>query len=347
MDDARDGYSLRAAAAADRPAVRDLIAAANEFDGVPLAITLEEVEQDLDDEDVVLATDTRVAVDGDGALIGYAFTFHIPSDANEERCYVFGDVHPSWRRRGVGGALMTWAVERASEQLLASDHDLPRSIRIDAYDYCEADHRLAARHGFVPVRYFEELLRPLTDLPPEPSPGVIAGLRIVPWPVDRSEEIRAEKNAAFADHWGSTPTSPSNWQEMTRGHGAFLDASFVCVDADDRIVAHCLNSRYPEDDGLLGRSDGWISSLGTLREWRGRGVASALIASSLHAFARAGLTHASIGVDSDSPTGAARLYRALGFEPRQRSITHQLDVPVSRRGQVAGSDTTTGGHVTS
>ena len=335
MDDVREGYSLRAATAADRPAVRDLIAAANEFDGVPLATTLEEIEQDLDDETVVLATDSRVAVDAEGAVIGYAFTYHLPSDESEERCYVFGDVHPTWRRRGVGGALMTWAVARAREQLLVSAHDLPRSIRVDAYDYCEADHRLFARHGFVPVRYFEELLRPLTDLLPEPSPGAIAGLRIVPWPTDRSEEIRAEKNTAFADHWGSTPTSPTNWEEMTSGHGAFLDCSFVCVDADDRIVAHCLNARYPEDDALIGRSDGWISSLGTLREWRGRGVASALIATSLHAFARAGLTHASIGVDSDSPTGAARLYRALGFEPRQRSITHQLDVPVSRPGQVA------------
>ena len=40
-------------------------------------------------------------------------------------------------------------------------------------------------------------------------------------------------------------------------------------------------------------------------------------------FVAAGLSHASIGVDGDSPTGAARLYRSLGFEPRQRSITHE------------------------
>ncbi|MEY4339879.1 MAG: hypothetical protein RLZ14_1729, partial [Actinomycetota bacterium] len=88
----------------------------------------------------------------------------------------------------------------------------------------------------------------------------------------------------------------------------------------------CLNKRYEADDKLLGRRDAWIDNLGTLPEWRGRGVATALIAASLHAFTAEGLTHASIGVDSENPSGAARLYRALGFAPVRRSITHQLQV---------------------
>ena len=73
-----------------------------------------------------------------------------------------------------------------------------------------------------------------------------------------------------------------------------------------------------------------INNLGTLPEWRGCGVASTLIASSLRAFAAEGLTHASIGVDSENPSGAARLYRALGFEPVRRTMTHQLEIRRSR-----------------
>jgi hypothetical protein len=38
------------------------------------------------------------------------------------------------------------------------------------------------------------------------------------------------------------------------------------------------------------------------------------------------LTHASLGVDSDSPTGAAKLYRGLGFELSQRLITRQITI---------------------
>ena len=135
------------------------------------------------------------------------------------------------------------------------------------------------------------------------------------------------KNAAFADHWGSTPTSEHHWGQMTTGYGARLDLSFVALDDDGAVVGHCLCKRFEADDELIGRSDGWVDSLGTLREWRGRGVASGLIAHALHAFAAAGLTHASIGVDSENPTGAARLYRGLGFEPRTRRITYEIALP--------------------
>jgi ribosomal protein S18 acetylase RimI-like enzyme len=168
-------------------------------------------------------------------------------------------------------------------------------------------------------------LRPMTpaDLP---AVGVIDGVRVLPWDDERFEEIRQVRNIAFIDHWGSTPLTPEFWAQHTRGHGARQDLSFIVVDDDDRVVAYCFNSRYPDDDEVLGRKDAWIDNLGTLPGWRGRGIASLLIAHSLAAFAADGLTHASIGVDSDSPTGAARLYRSLGFEPEQRSITYELEV---------------------
>jgi mycothiol synthase len=315
--------TLRAATPDDRTAILAVVTAANEFDGLPIRVTLAEIEEELDDDEVSLADDVRVAVDPGGAVVGYAHTLHLPSDVGQERCYVFGDVHPAWRGRGVGTALLDWGKHRAEAQLRASGTSLPKYVRVDAYDYCEADHRLFRRLGFEPVRYFEELLRPLDDLPPLPE---VPGLRIMPWPELRHAEVRALRNEAFADHWGSTPMSEHRWGQLLTAHGACVACSFVAVDDDDRIVGFCWNARYPDDDALTGRRDGWIDILGVARDWRGRGVASALIVTSLHAFARAALTHASIGVDSESPTGAARLYRALGFELRQRSITHQIDV---------------------
>ena len=77
---------------------------------------------------------------------------------------------------------------------------------------------------------------------------------------------------------------------------------------------------------MLGRRDGWIQTLATLRPWRGRGVGSALIGHALAAYVADGLTHASIGVDSANPSGAARLYRQLGFTLQQRSVVYDRDV---------------------
>jgi ribosomal protein S18 acetylase RimI-like enzyme len=291
-------------------------------DGVPQVLQLEELEEELDDEAVVLATDTRVALVA-GRMVGYAYTYHLPSEVREERCYVFGEVDPELRHRGVGTALMKWAIPRAEEQLRSSGRTLPCFIRTDKYDFIDGAHRLFAHVGMQPVRYKDELLRPLSDLLPVRP---IDGVRIVPWPDDRDEDIRQAKIAAFNDHWGSTPTSAHHWQQMVRGYGGRPDLSFIGLDDDDRVIAHCLNKRYDGEDELLGRRDAWIDNLGTLREWRGNGIASALIAHSLHAFAAEDLTHACIEVDSENPTGAAGLYRALGFQPQQRTITHELQL---------------------
>jgi ribosomal protein S18 acetylase RimI-like enzyme len=313
---------LRAGTADDLPAICALVNRSEAHDGVPRALELDDLRDELDDERVRLDSDVRVAV-VDGGVVGYVYTFHLPSEVVEERCYLFGSVDPRARGAGIGSALLQWGIGRATEQLRSSGRTLPRYIRVDGYDYLASAHRLYARHGFTAVRYFEELLRPLDDVPAAPT---VEGVRIVPWPADRDEETRVAKNLSFRDHWGSAPTSPADWHRMVRGYGARPDLSFVALDADDRVVGHCVNHRYEADDARIGRRDGWIESLGTLREWRGRGLGSAMVAASLRAFASADLTHASIGVDSANPSGAARLYRDLGFEPRQRSITHQIVV---------------------
>jgi ribosomal protein S18 acetylase RimI-like enzyme len=296
-------------------------------DGVGRAMQLDELREELDPDHVPLATDSRVAIVGD-TIVGYAYVMFLPSEEGQQRAYVFGRVDPASRGRGVGRALLAWGRDRARERLQEVDNGLPMYVRVDTYDTITDALRLQTRLGFAPVRYFEELLRPLDDLPALRDPD---GIEIVEWPVgegvQRDEEIRVVKNTAFADHWGSTPTPPARWQQMVHGVGGRPDLSHIAVVAGTgEIVGACFNERYESDDELLGRRDGWIASLSTLPAWRGRGVASALVIQSLHTFAAAGFTHASITVDGDSPTGAARLYRSLGFEPKMRSITSQIEV---------------------
>ena len=298
----------RMAERADLQALCSLINVGNRADDIPQVVEVQELTEELDDAGDLTAN-VRLAV-LDTELVGYVRTMHLPSDERLERCYLIGSVHPAHRARGIGRALMEWAIERGTAQLRSSNNALDKYLRVELSESAVPARRLFHRLGFREARQFEELLRPLTDLPPLTEP---VDVRIVPWPDDRDEEILQVKNAAFADHWGSTPTPLHSWKSMVRGFGSYVEQSFIALNDDDRVVAYSLNHRTPADDDIVGRRDGWIDNLGTLPEWRGRGIASALIIRSMHAFAADGLTHASLGVDKDSLTGAIHLYKSLGF----------------------------------
>ena len=173
-----------------------------------------------------------------------------------------------------------------------------------------------------PVRYGAELLRDLDDLPTVPDPE---GVAIVAWDPARSEAARVATNDAFADHWGSTPRDAAAWQHVLESHGNRPDLSFLAT-AGDRVVGVCRNAHFPSDEAVTGRREGWIGAVSVVRHFRRRGIASALVARSLRAFRDAGFTHSILGVDSENPTGAYRIYERLGYRPLYRTVTHQLEV---------------------
>ncbi|MGY6502734.1 MAG: GNAT family N-acetyltransferase [Acidimicrobiales bacterium] len=296
--------------------------AAEVADGSSIATTLAEIELRLAAPHMHLEADSRLAL-LDGEPAGFAYVDHTPSGARLERAYLLGEVDPAHRRRGVGSSLFEWQRGRAHELLSGYSHDLPRYARTDQKATRVDTLRLYERFGLTAVRYTDELIRPLdASVPSAP----LDGPTVVAWDRSRSDEVRAVKNAAFADHWGSTPSDGAAWAHMLADDCVRLDLSVVAL-VDDRVVGYALNEHYAADEEVTGRRDGWIGSLGVLRDHRGRGVASALIAASIDAFRGAGFTHAMLGVDTENPSGAYGLYRRLGFEPLERSVTHEVEVP--------------------
>jgi ribosomal protein S18 acetylase RimI-like enzyme len=92
--------------------------------------------------------------------------------------------------------------------------------------------------------------------------------------------------------------------------------------ASGDVAALVLIAAYPQDWGTV-PVEAWINTVGTRRAWRGKGVASWLMAESLRRIAAAddGFERAILGVDADNPTGALRMYRRLGFDEDVRSVT--------------------------
>ncbi len=305
----------------DVDAVHRIIRTCEAADAIPIATPVEEVAEMFDEAHFDPALDSR-GVELDGRLVGWSRIWHEPSGRRLERAYLSGNVEPGFRGRGIGTSLVEWGVERAGKRLCSYENGLPLYIRSDAFSWQVDVAALFASAGFQAVRWHDELIRALADEGPERR---LDGVEIVPWGAQYVEACRIVSNAAFADHWGSTERSAASWRKRTSEHGTRPDLSFVAVVEGD-VVGFSFNAHYPDDELVTGRREGWIGILAVLRPWRQRGIASALVERSLRAFEAAGMTHAMLGVDTENETGAAGLYRSLGFEPLHRLTTFELDV---------------------
>ncbi len=163
------------------------------------------------------------------------------------------------------------------------------------------------------------LAAPITKAPED-------GFEVVPWNDDHAEPARLVYNAAFADHWGSSPMDSEVWTRLVIGGPNFRkEFSFVAVAAGE-VIGYSANESYPEDWEAAGRSEGWIGGLGVVRDWRKKGVATALLLRSMVAMREEGLEAAMIGVDAASPTGAQHLYQSVGFATKNTATTWQREV---------------------
>jgi ribosomal protein S18 acetylase RimI-like enzyme len=184
----------------------------------------------------------------------------------------------------------------------------------------DATTRLLRRFDFEVARYFLELRRDLTL--PVPEVRLDEKLTIAPFTLDRSAATLAARNDAFRDHWGSQPVDNEQWESFVARDAFRPDLSFVAVDADEAVVGFVLASVNEGDWPGQGFSSSYIDLVGVTRASRKRGIAPALLATTLRAIAEAGLDKAVLDVDSDSPTGALGLYTGLGFEESNRSVSY-------------------------
>ncbi|NES22531.1 MAG: GNAT family N-acetyltransferase [Symploca sp. SIO3E6] len=60
-------------------------------------------------------------------------------------------------------------------------------------------------------------------------------------------------------------------------------------------------------------NEGWIDALGTRRGFRKRGLGRAMLLAGMQRLQAAGVDTVRLGVDSENPSGALRLYKSVGF----------------------------------
>lgn len=267
--------------------------------------------------------DTLVGLDDTGRVVATAWAGCNRVITERRGVHLGGAVRPSRRGAGIGGLVMRWQIAHALEWDRATRRDGygPLVIRLLA-PVDQVDVRdLAERHGLAVQRYFFEMSRPLSGSLPVPE---VDGIRIVDWDAGCSRDIHHVVDSAFRDHWGHADRTDQMWEETVTAQ-AFRPAwSVLAVEESTAVVvAAALNCAYEQDWVATGSREGYTEELAVASTHRGRGIASALLRESMRRFAASGMDAAALGVDAANPSGALRLYEALGYEQTARTCVHQ------------------------
>jgi mycothiol synthase len=300
----------------DLPAMLRVYTAAHEADGIEEVTTLEDMRRNYANlVNCDPARDIFVA-EIDGEVVAYARVFWQELIEGGRSYENFGFVHPAWRRRGIGGALHRVNEDRL--RAIAGEHAgvEPKWLASESIDADAGGVALLRGDGYTAARFFYDMVAETLDgivAPPMPD-----GLELRPVTRDQYRTIWDASAEAFRDHWGENEWTEAEWTRFD-AEPQNADPRFWRVGWDDDDVAGAILTTVPaEENERHGRSRVYVSMVSVRREWRRRGLARALLASSLVGARDAGFTSASLGVDTDSPTGATDLYRSLGFEPQRK-----------------------------
>ena len=239
-----------------------------------------------------------------------AFALAMQRDGSEGYFYLTdGAVHPAWRRRGIGRALLQQHWQRV--QAVSAGLNRPVIMAGRAFPTQTGVEALFSGFDMTPLRYFFEMRRSLAE--PLPALELPAHLTLRTWSERRADEaIWRALNEAFADHWNHAEMPFAEFMHRQAQGRANADASFVVWDGDE-VAGVAINDMGPDAAARRGNQHGWISMLSVRRPWRQQGLGRGLLIASLQAGAALGHPGLGLHVDAANLTGAVRLYEGVGF----------------------------------
>jgi GNAT superfamily N-acetyltransferase len=235
-----------------------------------------------------------IVVEDGPAIVAWA-------DLLRERAEV--DVHPAWRGRGIGRALLGWTESRARRA------GIPR-VRQTVTDADVAARRLFEASGYAAGGSSWILQEQLGD--EAPSVEVPTGIAIRPYTAADAPAVHRLIDDAFSEWPGRDPVAFELWAPHVIGHGSFSEGLSPLAFDGDELVGAALGFAYEGSD------EGWVQQLATKASHRHRGIGRALLQTAFAGFHAAGWR--ACGLSTDSRTGALSLYERVGMRVR-RSYT--------------------------
>lgn len=299
----------------DHALMAGLVNAANAADGVPEASSVETMAhyyaelKNLDPYmDVLIAE-----VNGEPAC--YSRVFWLDQDAEREgKARIYRSVtfmHPAWRRKGLGRAILTYNENRIGEIAACHPTDVPKFVEITVPDANAGAAVLLKQFNYRATRHFFIMSRELgSEIPGAELP---VGLELRPVKAEHYRQIWDAIEEAFFDHWGFSPRNDEDYQRWLR-HPEFDPTLWQVAWDGDQVAGAAVNLVSQSENEKLGRRWAWTEPIGVRRPWRRRGLGRALLLASQREMKVRGLLAAALEVDAENPNKALHLYESSGYQ---------------------------------
>jgi GNAT superfamily N-acetyltransferase len=265
----------------------------------------------------------------DGEAIAYGRVEWKISGDNEWLGYIQAFMHPDWRRKGIGTAMLRYQedhLRHISKNLLEEGIITEETLRYFENFVSDTESGKEAflhKEGYTAVRYAYSMMRPFSD-PIQVTP-MPEGLEIRTVPRDQFRKVWEADQEAFKDHWGYVPGTYNDYQRWLEN--PLHDPNLWRVAWEgDQVAGMVLNFLNQEENEEYNRKRGWTEDICVRRPWRRRGLARALLTRSLQMFKDMGMDHAALGVDTKNLSGALNLYQSVGFQVEKRYTDYRKKV---------------------
>lgn len=307
----------------DYPSMLTIIEAANKVDKEEYAITLSDLQHDYEHLTKSDPEKDMLFAEINGQAIAYSRVEWWQEEDPNHRIYaLLVYIVPEWREKGIEQAMIHWCEDRL--QQIADEHpeDSQRFFQTYSSGFKPTTNAILKSLEYQPARYFFEMSRPLEDIPKAELPE---GIDVRPV---REQDQRAVWDAsidAFRDHWGFSKPNDEDYDAYKSSKNFQPELWQVAWDGDE-IVSSVMNYIDTDYNNKYHKKRGWTEEITTRKPWRRRGIAKALIVRSMYMHKAKGMTEVGLGVDTNNPSGALKLYQSLGYEKNKTWITFRKEM---------------------
>ena len=254
----------------------------------------------------------------DATMVAYGRVSQRWEEDNQIWVYAWlNHVHRDWKGKGLEKVLANWFEAQAKAIHFHLYPDQPGTLSVAFPSRKQDELTLFGELGCQPCRYFDDMIHDLQHIPEIPLPK---GLELRPVIPGQIRMIWEASTRAFQDHWGYVSPTEEDYQSFISNKQWFQPFLWQVAWDGNEIAGSIMNYINLHENEQKKRFRGYTETISVQRKWRGKGLAKAMLSRSLKLMKLLNMQEAALGVDSENPNHATKLYADLGFQTESQTI---------------------------